>query len=73
MATGSLAMRQYRNPLLPNLGLPLDLLQADERTILAQNGYDLNSIGCVNEKGKALLPLRDTSEAHTQTSIYHRR
>lgn len=71
-------IRHYTKPdadrsCLESEPLPLDLLQADERTILAQNGYDLNSIGCVNEKGKALLPLRDTSEAHTQTSIYHRR
>ena len=53
--------------------LPVELLLEEEKSILAKHGYDMNNIAVVDEAGKKLLPLRDTSEAHPQKTIYHRR
>ena len=70
-------IRHYTKPdadrsFLESEPLPINLLHADERLILTQNGYDLSNITEIDEEGKGLLPLRNTSEAHTQTFIYYR-
>ena len=57
---------------IPSEGLPVNLLQDNEKRLLKKHGIDVESLSTIDEEAKNLLPLRDTSDAKPNKRKYVR-